>query len=200
MFVSRCSAQPDASLAGVQTPRNERRGTRSSRSALYHAGCAAADAAPALAVRGRLPRAGKRAPLIPSLRSCARRVRDALRRPMRCGRCAWGCQHRTDRWARTRRGESLRPFSRARAQSGQRLPRSRRPRPAKAGTASPAALPSDHRLRQDDLRQRTVPHRCSNGPGFGRRPPSEHAEARRSRNASGADSARRLHYERSVTS
>ncbi len=86
--------------------------------ALYHAGCAAADAAPALSVRGRLPRAGKRAPLIPSLRSRARRVRDALRRPMRCGRCASGCQHSTDRWARTRRGESLRPFSRARAQSG----------------------------------------------------------------------------------
>ena len=81
-------------------------------------GCAAADAAPALSVRGRLPRAGKRAPLIPSLRSRARRVRDALRRPMRCGRCAWGCQHRTDRWARTRRGESLRPFSRAGAHSG----------------------------------------------------------------------------------
>ena len=86
--------------------------------ALYHAGCAAADEAPALSVRVRLPRAGKRAALIPSLRSRARRVRDALRRPMRGGRCAWGCPHSTDRWARTRRVESLRPFSRARAPSG----------------------------------------------------------------------------------
>ncbi len=37
---------------------------------------------------------------------------------VRCGRCAWGCQHCTDRRARTRREESLRPFSRARALCG----------------------------------------------------------------------------------
>jgi len=86
--------------------------------ALYHAGCAAADAAPALSVRGRLPRAGKRAPLILSLRSGPRRVRDAARRQMCCARCAWGCQDGTDRWARTRRVESLCPFSRAREQTG----------------------------------------------------------------------------------
>ena len=90
--------------------------TRSSRA--VPRGCAAADAAPALSVRGRLPRAGKRPPLILSLRSRPRRVRDAVRRQMRCGRCAWGCPPSTDRWARTRRVESLRPFSRARVSGG----------------------------------------------------------------------------------
>ena len=83
-------------------------------------GYAAADAAPALSVRGRLPRAGKWPPLILSLRSRPRRVRDAVRRQMRCGRCAWGGPRSTDRWARTRRVESLRPFSRARVSGGRR--------------------------------------------------------------------------------
>ena len=83
-------------------------------------GYAAADAAPALSVRGRLPRAGKWPPLILSLRSRPRRVRDAVRRQMRCGRCAWGGPRSTDRWALTRRVESLRPFSRARVSGGRR--------------------------------------------------------------------------------
>ena len=79
--------------------------------------------------------------------------------------------------ANSPRGIAAPVFPRPCTERAQRVARSRRPRPAKAGTASPAALPSDHRLRHDDLRQQTVPPRCCNGLGFGRRPPSEHAKA-----------------------
>ncbi len=105
-----------------------------------------------------------------SLRSLPRRVRDAVRRQMRCGRCAWGCQHSTDRWARTRRAESLRPFSRAREHGGRSACLAPdvlgRPRPA-LRTGSPR---NNHRLRNNGVRQRTVPRRGSDGPGFVRRP------------------------------
>jgi len=70
-----------------------------------------ARAAPALAVRGRLPRSGKSSPLIPSLRSLPRRVR--MRLSDRCQAellpvafCVYA-DHRD----RTRREESPRRFS-----------------------------------------------------------------------------------------
>jgi hypothetical protein len=81
-------------------------------------GSASADAVPALSGRGRLPRAGKRSPLILSLRPLPRRVADAFGDICQAHRCAIAFQGVTDHMEGTRREESLRPFSRARAPCG----------------------------------------------------------------------------------
>jgi hypothetical protein len=93
-----------------------------------------------------------------SLRSAPRRVRHAVRRQMRCGRCVSGCQDSTDRWVRTRRAASLRPCSRAREPKGRGACLAPavhgRPRPARR-VRQPCTVISD-----DDFRQQTVPRMC----------------------------------------
>ena len=160
---------------------------------------AAADAVPALAVRGRLPRAGKRAPLMLSLRSLPRRVRDAVRRHMRCGRWAWGFQTCTDCRAQTRRAESLRPFSRARALCGRNACLAPyglgRPRPAlRDRQPFTSTIDSGEGEVLDDM-AKDCPDRATPGAGarrgtarFGQRAASVRKMHRRRSDRGGADS------------
>ena len=98
--------------------RKEHRGENPSSNQSQPTGSASADAVPALSGRGRLPRAGKRSPLILSLRSLPRRVAEAFSDICQAHRCAIAFQGVTDHTEGTRREESLRPFSRARAPCG----------------------------------------------------------------------------------